>query len=401
MRYGQLRDHFKGVGAKLLTAVDAEPTSSNQHEIGTTMAMRREFLGEEGRKDIPAVYIGFGYAEDTIIANSTATYYDTREHQPHRGPEWRIYYPSNALTETMSVGDALFLALDAAGTLYFIVAPAESTSERQLSWLFGVQPEKSFNVRGFGADTAELNFAARMILDQLGIEFKFADAAMLDSIIEPLGTSFPGTKEFSRLARDSFRDVSPRDDPDGALLAWLDHEEALFRRLERLEVSDRLERGFVDSEGVDVDGFIKFSLGVHNRRKVRRGHSLENQIAAVFETHGISYVRNASTESGEKPDFLIPSLETYLAAPPEGTPGLAMLGAKSTCKDRWRQVLAEAPKIPRKHLLTLEPGISPAQTAQMDSHDLQLVVPKPIHITYTPDQRQWLWTFGDFLEAVS
>ena len=42
-----------------------------------------------------------------------------------------------------------------------------------------------------------------------------------------------------------------------------------------------------------------------------------------------------------------------------------MLGAKSTCKDRWRQVLAEDEKISRKHLLTLEPGISEPQTHQM------------------------------------
>jgi hypothetical protein len=31
-----------------------------------------------------------------------------------------------------------------------------------------------------------------------------------------------------------------------------------------------------------------------------------------------------------------------------------MLGAKTTCKDRWRQVLTEAIKIPHKHLFTLE-----------------------------------------------
>ena len=70
-------------------------------------------------------------------------------------------------------------------------------------------------------------------------------------------------------------------------------------------------------------------------------------------------------------------------------------------KDRWRQVLAEAAKIPRKHLLTLEPRISPGQTTQMARHDLQLVVPEAIHATYTPGQRHWLWTLGDFIREVS
>ena len=76
-------------------------------------------------------------------------------------------------------------------------------------------------------------------------------------------------------------------------------------------------------------------------------------------------------------------LTTYQAAPPEGDARLTMLGAKSTCKDRWRQVLAEAEKISRKHLLTLEPGISEPQTHQMEASSLQLVVPQPVQGSYT------------------
>ena len=55
------------------------------------------------------------------------------------------------------------------------------------------------------------------------------------------------------------------DDPDAALIAWLDHEEALFRRLERRVVSTRIEAGFMNEDGTDVDGFISFSLSVQNR----------------------------------------------------------------------------------------------------------------------------------------
>ena len=93
-------------------------------------------------------------------------------------------------------------------------------------------------------------------------------------------------------------------------------------------------------------------------------------------------------------------MEAYQAAPDTGHPRLAMLGAKSTCKDRWRQVLAEAAKIPQKHLLTLEPGISEPQTAQMANSDLQLVVPQSIQESYTAVQRDWLWNLGDFIQEV-
>ena len=116
---------------------------------------------------------------------------------------------------------------------------------------------------------------------------------------------------------------------------------------------------------------------------------------------GIRHVRGAITEYNHKPDFLFPDLETYHAAPAEGDPRLTMLGAKSTCKDRWRQVLAEAEKISGKHLLTLEPGISEPQTEQMEAASLQLVVPSPVHSSYTDAQRDWLWSVRDFIGEVS
>ena len=130
------------------------------------------------------------------------------------------------------------------------------------------------------------------------------------------------------------------------------------------------------------------------------GQSLEHHLEAVFRAHEISCVRGAVIENNQRPDFLFPSEEAYRAAPDTGYDCLTMLGAKSTCKDRWRQVLAEASKIPRKHLLTLEPGITEPQTSQMANSDLQLVVPQSIQGTYTNDQRAWLWNLGEFVRDV-
>ena len=79
---------------------------------------------------------------------------------------------------------------------------------------------------------------------------------------------------------------------------------------------------------------------------------------------------------------------------------LTMLGAKSTCKDRWRQVLSEAKEIEHKHLLTLESAISENQTNEMINKKLQLVLPLPIHETYTLKQRAWLYSVKMFLEEV-
>ncbi len=60
MKRGQLSDYFEGVGVKRLSAVDAEPKTSNQHEVGTTVNMRADFLGETHQEKFPAIYIWLG-----------------------------------------------------------------------------------------------------------------------------------------------------------------------------------------------------------------------------------------------------------------------------------------------------------------------------------------------------
>jgi len=73
---------------------------------------------------------------------------------------------------------------------------------------------------------------------------------------------------------------------------------------------------------------------------------------------------------------------------------------KSTCKDRWRQVLSEAGRIGDKHLLTLEAAISVNQTNEMQVQSLRLVLPQSLHATYTHSQQAWLLCVRDFLGIV-
>ena len=403
MKRGYLRDCFSGVGVKRLSAVDADPKRSNQHEVGTTAEMRTRFLGETHQKQFGVRYVFLGKVDRFLAVDGKATHYDARRGKPNRSPEWRLYYPANQVTVAMRECDTLFLAKDRKGLLWFIVAEEESTAERQLCWLFSVPSPtagKKFITQDFSEGAPELDFAAKFILEELGFEPEESETDRLDTIIEPLGDKFPPTADFSMLARRTLPEASPRDDPDRTLLAWLDHEEALFRRLEHRVVANRLRKGFTEPNGVDVDGFISFSLSVQNRRKSRMGHSLEHHLAAVLDAWNISYDRQAMTENKHRPDFLFPSAEAYVNAV-TGSPSLMMLGVKSSCKERWRQVLAEASKIPTKHLLTLEPGISEPQTSQMTASKLQLVVPHSIHSSYSQSQQSWLWSLVDFLLEVA
>ncbi len=399
MRRGMLSDLFTGVVAKRLTLVETITEKSNQHEFQGTRPLRR-LLGDDDRRGIPTRFIWISGEQEALSEDGFMSWSNVRKGKP-RAPEYHLYYSGNGVTELMQPGDMLFLALQRDGSILVVITPA-GTIQNQLVWLFGIeeQPEFGFTFQEIdGEHNAELDFAARYILDELGIEPEEPEADQLDSLIEKFGLVFPTTRIFSELARSSLPEVSAADDPDRALIDWMDREEQLFRRLERRIVAARIGDGFRMPDGADVDGFLSFSLSVQNRRKARAGQALENHLEAVFGAQGIRYVRGAATENRNKPDFLFPGQEEY-RDPDFPAAHLTMLGAKSTLKDRWRQVLSEAVRIENKHLLTLEPGVSENQTDEMQAKKLQLVVPRRLHATYRLTQQVWLMDVASFLSVV-
>lgn len=392
----KLRQHFTGVAAKYLSRVDAT-RNSNQHEIGSNAFAL--ILGNPGMQTIPIDSSLFYFADDLeepLKATATLSWYDARRNNPNRSPEYRLYYPDNVVTASMTEGDFCIVAVKPDGSVLIIVTPPRSTIERQLRWLFeiGYINDTRFTTQSIDTDEG-ISMVGAIVLEELGIEVRLDDENWLDKIIERFGTTFPSTAIFSGFARDTSPgafDVSR--DPDAALMEWMSHEEMLFRTLERHIVQQQIDAGFTD-----VEHFISASLSVQNRRKSRVGHALEHHLAAVFTAHQLPFGRQVVTEHKTTADFLFPGAEHYqnLRYPPDA---LVMLAAKSTCKDRWRQVLAEARRITQKHLFTLEPAISENQTDEMQAHHLQLVIPAQFRHTYTPQQQSWLNDLSSYISFV-
>jgi len=398
MNRGFLSNFFKSVAIKTLSEVDANPKKSNQHEVGTTKLMRK-FMGGSERK-FEATYIWLGAEQESITEYGEATFYDSRHLDMKRSAEWRLYYLTNAVTKIMSAGDTLILALLPNESLLFIIVEADSNIENQLLWLFDTPKQEKLFSRNYDSEPqGELDFVAKYLLDEIGIQYEYPQANTIDAIIEKYDLTFPKTAEFSALARATLPEVDPKGYPDLALVAWLNHEEAMFRRMEKKIVSSRIEQGFMEEGEADVDAFIKFSLSVQNRRKSRMGHSLENHLSALFDIHKISYSSQVKTEKGKKPDYIFPGRDEYFNSSFDVS-RLTMLAAKSSCKDRWSQVLPEAERIEQKHLLTLEPAISESTTDTMRASSLQLVVPAEIQGSYKEQQQDWLWNVEDFLNLV-
>lgn len=395
MKRGYLSEFFVEIATKRLSAVEVHPETSNQHEFNGVTGLKNIFGNDKKKFDAKFIYLSEN-SEDTLTSMVSLTWYDSRQAHPTRS-EYRLYFQTTAISEVSNEGDLLFIGQKPDGEILIIVAQANSTIENQLLWLFGLREVgKSFSVSKIEEEKdIQLGFGARYILDELGINIEEIDENYLEIMLKRFGEKFPSTRIFSKFARESIPEVTSSENPDKAILTWMEQEEVLFKTFERYFVAKRLEIGF-GKDGNNVDEFISFSLSVQNRRKSRVGHALENHLEEVFREHSLTYSRGKETENKAKPDFIFPGIEQYQDI---GFPvkSLSMLGVKTTCKDRWRQVLTEASRIQEKHLLTLEPGISKNQTNEMHASSLQLVIPADLHQSYKTDQQMWLWKFSDFL----
>lgn len=341
MKRGYLSQYFEGVALKRLSAVEADIFRSHQHEFNGVEALR-DILGEPtGKVRYQAKFLYLtDHDDEPVVEDGFLTWYDARQKgRLQRGVyrrEYRLYFPTNSVSQCAAAGDLLVIAKRSDNTLLAIVAAQETTIARQIMWLFGFSEltHPGFSIREeLETEQDRIEFASRSILESIGVVVETTEETWLDAMLGEFGGMFPTTKEFSAYARSTLKDVNPQDGPDDVLMAWMEREEILFRTLERHIIGSRLANGF---DG-DVDGFIAFSLSVQNRRKSRAGLALENHLEVVFSECGIRYSRAAVTENQSRPDFIFPGEAEYhdLALNPHR---LTMLGVKSTCKDRWRQV---------------------------------------------------------------
>lgn len=280
------------------------------------------------------------------------------------------------------------------GALFVMVKESE---EDYQGFIFNTDEDIQEFLDSFGLTPAETNRPIE--LNRVNSEVREKQA--IDNFISSLNGEFPSSSEMSSAARMISYQIfmgtrKAGTDPDSALLQWMEEEYRLFRAIEHSKYGAIVARGFST-----VDDFITLANQVLNRRKSRAGRSLEHHLAAIFDEHKIQYAAQAVTEGNKKPDFLFPSEEAYHDVD-FAIDKLCMLAAKTTCKDRWRQIINEADRLrgENKYLCTMQQGISGAQMDEMQAEKIILVVPKPYIKTYPKDRQDRIWTLSRFVDYI-
>lgn len=362
---------------KFISANDVGLTGGHQYGFYLPKGVWQMFTPQPPVKDALTKHEIKIQWQDDVVTDSTITWYGQKTRREYRLTKFGRGFPY--LVHDM-VGDLLVLIRKTETEfLAYFLDLEEDINELQAA--LGVEVTDRWGVYQPGAAVIETEDEC---IDR---HFrKFAEAL----------TDFPPGSAFSAEARRALTDCLKnfaRLPSDDALMATMDAEYRLFKLAERQICQRDIIRVFRD-----VDDFLKTASSILNRRKSRAGRSLENHVEQVLINAGIPHKMRPANIDGE-PDVVIPSEAAYFdpAYPPDK---LFIVGVKTTCKDRWRQVLNEGKRVPEKYILTLQQGISPKQLNEMHKANVTLVVPKQLHKKYPEKHTVTLLGIEEFVSTV-
>jgi hypothetical protein len=355
------------IAVKRLSAVEVDTGRSRQHEFHASR-LRTELGFDVGRVTGPLIALIFeADGVPAFVDESVFTLYDAREKVPTRSPEWHLYYTSTEIPQRSRAGDlALMYRRDSA--LQLLIARRGTKVERDL-----------LDALAIGSDAVREQFEfldvplpakddGRQIAAQLTLPVDVAaDYPVIDHPLfkKSVGeSSMPVTSEMASAASEiAGMRLGEAVDPDGYLTGALTAESDLYYAIE-----STIHAGSVAKlmEGdPSVTDIIDFAMRLQQSRKSRRGQSLQNHFARLLDRERIPYSAQCLAEAGETPDFVIPGCDQYHDATfPSNR--LRMVACKSTAKERWRQILNEAARIPEKYLLTLDSKLNSVDDRRHD-----------------------------------
>jgi type II restriction enzyme len=362
---------------KFISANDAGVTGS--HQAGFYLPkpaweMYTPFAPTSGRLDKHGVNITW---QDGVVRESVVTWYGQKTRSEYRLTRFGKGFPF--LTPD-SVGNLLVLIPESREQFAGYVFDLEDDIE-EIQAALGVQIVDTWGIYDGGR-------AVPTETEDECVERRFREyAAAVDGF--PTGEEF--SAETMAALENCIRDFRALQS-DAMLMRCVEAEYALFRLVERRLCEPEISRVFKS-----VEDFIATAATIMNRRKSRAGRSLENHVEYVLRSAGLPFDVRPQIEG--RPDIVIPGKAAY-DDPRYPEEKLFVVGVKTTCKDRWGQVVKEARRVRHKHILTTQRGIASGQLGEMHAANVSLVVPKSIQADYPREREIEMLTISGFIDTV-
>lgn len=366
--------------SKYITANDTGSTGSHQSGFHIHKSSWKLFFDEEGKKGENKDKFATIKWQDDFETQSRFIYYGTGTRNEYRLTRFGKGFP---FLEDENIGDLLIICKYSKDYYKAFVLQSDEDIDSFFAELNISSTDTNGIIPNQFEKTAEENLYQCFL--------KFLKALKID---------FPTTVELAANARNcynnsfSITEKIVRANPDHGILNWIDAEFQLFKVIENDRYSKRIQVPFKT-----VEELVEVANTILNRRKSRAGKSLEHHLAEIFSTFKLSFESQSVTEDNKKPDFIFPSVGAYLN-PKFDKNKVIVLASKTTCKDRWRQILNEADRVKTKHLFTLQQGISRNQLVEMYKYNVCLVIPKPYIKSFPEDFRTKILTLDNFIKEV-
>lgn len=139
-------------------------------------------------------------------------------------------------------------------------------------------------------------------------------------------------------------------------------------------------------------------LSAAQQRKSRAGYSFEHHIEAMLDNGGVPFDKQVVLEAKKRPDFILPSRAVYEKTDRERH-GALVLSAKTTLRERWKQVGGEMRNCDL-YLATVDEGIAVNAIEDMASQGIFLVVPESLKDSDTTEYKgqRSVISFKEFFE---
>lgn len=278
---------------------------------------------------------------------------------------YRCLTIDSASDDAMLLADALELDAD---FLIDVRVPGDlRTAERDRILDFAEQVAAAWlsgRIVQFAADNASMPSTAA--LAQMARQ-QYLDLHRLDRL-DPLLLEAPGdaVREISRnIEWDMFREYQRREKAVALVRAVLGDKPAEAGMAGMI-------RALVDAIG-DID---RLMLSASQQRKSRAGYSFEFQIEALLMAGKIPFEKQVVMDAKKRPDFVLPSLAHFVKVPEGKAPGL-ILSAKTTLRERWKQVQREMGD-GDLFLATVDENIAANAIEDMAALGIRLVVPEAL-----------------------
>lgn len=134
-----LKEEFRQIVFKKLSAVETDAATSNQHEFNASRALLTLF-GKEQPQRFNSQFFWLSNDGAVVQAEGNLTWYDSRARNPTRS-EYRLYYKSNPVTKLASEGDFLIIARRTNGATLVLLSPGTGVAALTLSNVFGIETE--------------------------------------------------------------------------------------------------------------------------------------------------------------------------------------------------------------------------------------------------------------------